>query len=881
MNIIKSPNDPNSYVQFKLSNKLQVFFEHNEQIKLSCVMIVVKIGYMLDKFSGMAHFLEHMLFNGTAKYPEEKYFSQFITKNGGYTNAFTTHENTCYYYTIDTNALEQSLEIFSQFFIHPLFDSNTVNREREAVNAEHEKNLNDDGWRFQNVLKQVVNKNNTFGKFSTGSNSTLDIDNINEEIRELFNLYYSSDLMTLFVVTNADAKNIINSIKSNFSEITIKSKPNMPDKNLPIFDVPKTLYIVPISDITKITLCWELPAFKKSPQSNPIDFISYLLNHEGHKTLHHVLTENGYILNFHSGTYESIGNKSIFYIDISLNNEDDISNVINVVFHYIQLIGNSDLTELYNEQQTFKKYKFEFEEQYDPVDKCMSYYDVISSCDLSLDYMLVINYLDDSFDNIKKIVNMLTPNRCMCVLTSKTYDSIAVNVDQHYGTKYHITDDKIKVGTCDFQLSLPKKNQYMRFGRIINKDNDEIPIKKNIGYLFRTNLFNNPDININICIYLPLSIIDKCIYTQTLIYFASILQNVRNEKYIAMSAGYNFDITFDMGKLNIELQGNYKQMSRLCKFLVKSLNKPQFTLNEFELTRNSFKMNDKNLSFDAPYVRISNYFNKHTLLKYYTNSDRLECYDTLSYEKTKNTHKVFELGTFDLLITGNCSETLFNQLSSILVQLKPKNKYKSNHLLESINVKFNISRKLTIAKENPHEKNNAVGTYLEISPFTYVEKYMHNLCMLNVVQKFISQEYFYQLRTQEKFGYIVGSGLILISTGPSYYLYSRFIVQSPHKTTNEMIERTTLFIETFKSTIDSISEIEFEQVIKSCIKIQEEPETNLNMLANEKMNELQHRIKSFNYKKKLIECYKCLKLSDIRKFYFDKFCSNPKLFVCM
>ena len=68
---------------------------------------------MMEKIPGIAHFLEHMLFLGSKKYPSANYFSEFIAKNGGYNNAYTEEESTNYFYKIQSSALQESLDIFS------------------------------------------------------------------------------------------------------------------------------------------------------------------------------------------------------------------------------------------------------------------------------------------------------------------------------------------------------------------------------------------------------------------------------------------------------------------------------------------------------------------------------------------------------------------------------------------------------------------------------------------------------------------------------------------------------------------------------------------------------------------------------------------------
>ena len=62
-----------------------------------------------------------MLFMGSGKYPDVNKFSEFISLNGGEENAWTNYTSTTYYFTINGNQYKKALDIFSRFFIDPLF----------------------------------------------------------------------------------------------------------------------------------------------------------------------------------------------------------------------------------------------------------------------------------------------------------------------------------------------------------------------------------------------------------------------------------------------------------------------------------------------------------------------------------------------------------------------------------------------------------------------------------------------------------------------------------------------------------------------------------------------------------------------------------------
>ena len=67
---------------------------------LTCLDLWCRAGSASEQTGeeGMAHFLEHMLFMGTEKYPSENEYAEFITNNGGYNNAFTDLTDTNYHF---------------------------------------------------------------------------------------------------------------------------------------------------------------------------------------------------------------------------------------------------------------------------------------------------------------------------------------------------------------------------------------------------------------------------------------------------------------------------------------------------------------------------------------------------------------------------------------------------------------------------------------------------------------------------------------------------------------------------------------------------------------------------------------------------------------
>ena len=78
---------------------------------------------------------------GTEKYPNESEYSEFITNNGGYNNAWTSFTDTNYHFEVSNEAFGDALDRFAQFFICPLMDESSTDREMNAVDSEYNMSI--------------------------------------------------------------------------------------------------------------------------------------------------------------------------------------------------------------------------------------------------------------------------------------------------------------------------------------------------------------------------------------------------------------------------------------------------------------------------------------------------------------------------------------------------------------------------------------------------------------------------------------------------------------------------------------------------------------------------------------------------------------------
>lgn len=199
--IIKSQSDNRTYKHIKLPNKLECVLISDMEADKSAAALDVKVGGSLDPkpLYGTAHFLEHMLFMGTSKYPEENEYAQYIQNAGGSNNAYTSMSDTNYHFDCSNEAFEGALDRFAQFFISPAFKEDSTEREMKAVDSEFKQSLNSDNYKFWQLVFQNSHEDSYLNGFNCGNMDTLKQEGIRSALLAFHKKYYSANIMRLVV----------------------------------------------------------------------------------------------------------------------------------------------------------------------------------------------------------------------------------------------------------------------------------------------------------------------------------------------------------------------------------------------------------------------------------------------------------------------------------------------------------------------------------------------------------------------------------------------------------------------------------------------------------------------------------------------------------
>lgn len=176
-----------------LPNGIRVVVEEMPYMKSCAVSIWVGVGarYESARINGISHFVEHLLFKGTSKRPDNQTISLAIESVGGMINGFTNKEVTCYLVKVPAQYLDLGLDVLSDMVANSLFLPESIDRERgvviEEIRMVHDK---PDNW-VHVLLDQLMWPDQAFGRSVAGSEEAIR-SLTREDILQFVEHYYSA-----------------------------------------------------------------------------------------------------------------------------------------------------------------------------------------------------------------------------------------------------------------------------------------------------------------------------------------------------------------------------------------------------------------------------------------------------------------------------------------------------------------------------------------------------------------------------------------------------------------------------------------------------------------------------------------------------------------
>jgi secreted Zn-dependent insulinase-like peptidase len=884
--IKKGSLDKGIYHYEVLDNQLRVLLISDPEADKAAAALDVSVGSYNDPHDreGLAHFLEHMLFLGTQKYPEADEYQSFISDNGGGHNAYTSRHHTNYFFDIDVNQLEPALDRFAQFFIAPLFDEFYVDRERNAVHSEYQAKIKDDYRRGYDVYRHVVNPKHPDAQFNVGSLQTLadrDGDKVRDDLLEFYRQYYSADKMTLVVLGKESIDQLRKLVTPRFSQIPLnKDAKNTQYSSEPLFNkgqLPFEVVSRPIQELRQMSISFELPSIQRFYKEKPLGFIGHILGHEGKGSLLSLLKKEGLAEGLSAGGRDKGDNTSAFYITIRLTEKgvEQRELIRSLVFYVIEQIKSSGIEKWrYDEERLLSETAFHFREKTNVTNtvsalaKNLHEYppqDIISG-----------TYLLENYDSdlIRYFLEYMKPEN---MYVSTVFPEAKTDkMTRYYDVPYAVSSLSESLLALDkkltAQFSLPQQNPFipenislytvdeslselsrLRFEKEeIDKVND-IWIKQEVG-------FGAPKAKVSFRIISPHVSGDlRGVAINEL--YADIIRDRLNEyNYPALLAGATLSLRANSRGLDVTLTGYHDKLHKLMELFITELDEGIVDSNRFEQLKTDLLRSYRNMDKRTPYHQLYQHVAVNLYDLYWSNSAKRNALEGVFFSDLKRFVSRWRQGArVQGLLYGNLDQNWLSQWKPYIKRLSLPGEQgiaqASINKLQSELAQYDVQ----VMDHN----DTAAALYVQGLGDTLEDR-----ASMTLLRQMMHSPFYTSLRTEQQLGYIVFVGSLRLRQVPG----SVFIVQSPSASTNEIQKAIDEFLTDFESRIPDDISVYQQSVIT---QLMEEP-TSLSASADDHWSNLIQGNYQFDNRQRLAEAVKALDADTVKNYFKQAFLGSSK-----
>jgi zinc protease len=213
---IPDPFPEDSVKYATMPNGLRVVVKENHATPIVAVSVVINAGSGIINSKGIPHYLEHLSFQSTQKYPSPLSAQYLIEEKGGYCTGSTNRDSTRFEGVITSDKIDLMLSVLSQVTLHPILSNEAFERERPTILAEIQRYSDDPEISLLNSAYYYSYRNHPYANPTTGT-----IQNIllltGDDIRDFHKRWYKPANMSLVVVGDIKSEYILNAAEKYFT----------------------------------------------------------------------------------------------------------------------------------------------------------------------------------------------------------------------------------------------------------------------------------------------------------------------------------------------------------------------------------------------------------------------------------------------------------------------------------------------------------------------------------------------------------------------------------------------------------------------------------------------------------------------------------------
>jgi zinc protease len=255
--IIGRPGEPSPapFHRARLANGLRVLVRPNRAVPIVAIDCWLAVGALgeSDHLSGVSHFLEHMFFKGTRRYPSGT-MDRMVKEMGGYNNAATSMEYTHYYIVAPSEHFSTALDLLADHLTDPAFPADELELERQVIKEEIRRKDDTPSGRLFTLLQTAIFGPTAYAREILGTPESLDrIDR--EAMHDYWRSHYTADRLVVAIAGDVDAEEAIGSVAVRLADLAPGEGP--PPPPTPLVSTPSVARET--MDVGQAYLAWAFP----------------------------------------------------------------------------------------------------------------------------------------------------------------------------------------------------------------------------------------------------------------------------------------------------------------------------------------------------------------------------------------------------------------------------------------------------------------------------------------------------------------------------------------------------------------------------------------------------------------------------------------------
>ena len=278
-----------------LSNGMKLILKEKHASPMIASMIYVNAGskYETDFNNGVTHLLEHLLFDGTEKRKRED-ITEGIKSRGGYINAFTRKELTCYMILMPRDFIDFGLDVQADMLFNSIFPDSELAKERKVVIEEIKKDEDNIDYQVERFFDSQVYRGTPYSRPVIGYENLIATVS-KQEIIDYYHTYYKPNHMTALLIGDFETESMIELMEKHFGAQSAKPLPAQEKIEL----TPPFETLVKYKEVhaknTYVSLSFPAPHFS-DPDFYAFAIMKEILNSGETSPLYQALTSEEYSL---------------------------------------------------------------------------------------------------------------------------------------------------------------------------------------------------------------------------------------------------------------------------------------------------------------------------------------------------------------------------------------------------------------------------------------------------------------------------------------------------------------------------------------------------------------------------------------------------------